>query len=145
DSGGPLYDLNGRLIGIHSRVGTNLQVNNNVPMTEYIEHCDQMLAGEFIGEGPFAKKPEKGKGFLGVSSEAHPSGGLKVTRVGTDTAAAEAGLVAGDVIRSLNEQAVDSKEALKEILKELAPGDEIRLEIERKGKSETLTFELGER
>ena len=145
DSGGPLFDLDGRLIAIHSRVGTNLQVNNHVPMSEYVEHWDAMLVGEFIGEGPFAKKPEKGKGFLGVATEPRDGGGLRVTKLGKETAAAKAGLAAGDVIVSLNGQALDSKERLKELLKEMAPGDEVVLEIDRAGETQTLTFELGER
>jgi serine protease Do len=145
DSGGPLFDLDGKLIAIHSRVGTNLQVNNHVPMSEYVEHWDAMLAGEFIGEGPFAKMPEKGKGFLGVATEPRDGGGLLVTKVGKETAAAEAGLAEGDVIVSMNGEALDSKDRLKELLKEMAPGDEVVLEIDRAGETQTLTFELGER
>ncbi|HSP43711.1 MAG TPA: trypsin-like peptidase domain-containing protein, partial [Luteolibacter sp.] len=145
DSGGPLFDLDGKLIAIHSRVGTNLQVNNHVPMSEYVEHWDELLAGEFIGEGPFAKKPEKGKGFLGVATEPRDGGGLLVTKVGEETAAKEAGLAEGDVILTLNGEALDSKDRLKELLKEMAPGDEVVLEIDRSGEKETLTFELGER
>lgn len=145
DSGGPLFDLDGKLIAIHSRVGTNLQVNNHVPMSEYVEHWDAMLAGEFTGEGPFAKKPEKGKGFLGVATEPRDGGGMRVTKLGKETAAAQAGLAVGDVIVSMNGEALDSKERLKELLKEMAPGDEVVLEIDRAGETQTLTFELGER
>ena len=145
DSGGPLFDLDGRLIAIHSRVGTNLQVNNHVPMSEYIDHWDEMLAGEFIGEGPFAQKPEKGKGFLGLVTEDREGGGLSVTKVGDNTTAKEAGVKEGDVLLSLNGDALDSRAKLKELLKEMAPGDEVTFEIERSGEKETLTFELGER
>ena len=145
DSGGPLFDLDGRLIAIHSRVGSNLQVNNHVPIREFLTHWERMLASEFIGEGPFAKMPEKGRGFIGVLTEAREGGGLVVTKVGDNTAASEAGITAGDVMISLNEEPLESKDRLKALLKEMAPGDEVVLVIERAGESKTLTFDLGER
>ncbi|MEI8180941.1 cation diffusion facilitator family transporter, partial [Aestuariivirga sp.] len=40
DSGGPLFNLQGQLIGIHSRVGTNLPMNMHVPMSVFLKHWD---------------------------------------------------------------------------------------------------------
>ena len=45
----------------------------------------------------------------------------------------------------LNGTPLESREQLQELLKEMAPGDEVALDMERGGKRETLTFELGER
>ena len=87
DSGGPLFDLTGRLVGIHSRVGQQLQVNMHVPMSEFIKNWDGLLKAEFVGEGPFAQKPVKGNGFLGLATEARPDGGLRVTKVGNKSPA----------------------------------------------------------
>jgi lysine N6-hydroxylase len=77
DSGGPLFDLDGKLVGIHSRVGQRTQENMHVPMREFVKNWDGMLKSEFIGEGPFAKRPEKGKGFLGIGTEPHVPEPLK--------------------------------------------------------------------
>jgi serine protease Do len=145
DSGGPLFDLTGKLAGIHSRVGQQLQVNMHVPMSQYLDHWEQLLGGEFVGEGPFAKKPVKGSGFLGLATEARPAGGLRVTKVGEETPAESAGVKEGDVLRSFNGRLLESRPQLQELLKELCAGDEIALEIQRGGKTETLTIELGER
>ncbi|MES2997577.1 MAG: trypsin-like peptidase domain-containing protein [Verrucomicrobiota bacterium] len=145
DSGGPLFDLAGRLIGIHSRVGAELQVNNHVPVDVFVEHWEAMLKGEFIGEGPFAKIPEKGTGFLGFISEGKPGGGLLVTKVGEKTPAAEAGIKAGDVIRTVNGKPLNQRAELQTLMKELAPGEEIACEIESDGKPQTITFNVGER
>jgi serine protease Do len=145
DSGGPLFDLTGKLIGIHSRVGQQLQVNNHVPMSVYLENWDGMLKSEFIGEGPFAKKPEKGTGFLGLASETRKEGGLKVTKVGKDCPAEKAGIKVGNALLTLNGTPLESREQMQALLKEMAAGDEIVLEVERDGKRETLTLELGER
>jgi serine protease Do len=145
DSGGPLFDLTGKLVGIHSRVGQKLQENMHVPMHVFSEHWEGMLKSEFIGEGPFAKKPVLGNGFLGFASEAHEGGGLKVTRVGEGTPAEKAGLQEGDVILKFNGGEVSGREQLRDKLKEMAIGDEVVLEITRDGKEKTLTFTLGER
>lgn len=145
DSGGPLFDLSGKLIGIHSRVGQQLQVNMHVPMTEFISNWEAMTKGEFIGEGPYAEKPEKGNGFLGLATEARPGGGLRVTKVGSKSPAEEAGIKEGDVLLKLNDVVLEKREQMQDLLKEMSAGDELTLETERDGKSKTHTLELGER
>lgn len=145
DSGGPLFDLEGRLIGIHSRVGEVLSQNMHVPMHEFIQHWDEMTRGEFVGDGPFAKKPEKGKGFFGLATEARPEGGLKVTKVGRESPAEKAGFKEGDVILKLNGKPLTTREELQDMIKEMAPGDKMALDLLKGGKAETLEMKLGER
>ncbi len=145
DSGGPLFDLQGRLIGIHSRVGQQLQVNMHVPTSVFVKNWDPMLKTEFIGEGPFAKKPEKGKGFLGLASEPYPDGGLKVTKVGKDTPAAQAGIKEGDVLLKLNGKELKTREMLQDMLKEMAEGDPLAFDATRDGKPLTFKLKLGAR
>lgn len=145
DSGGPLFDLGGRLIGIHSRVGEVLSQNMHVPVKEFIAHWDEMTRGDFVGEGPFAKKPEKGKGFFGLATEARSEGGLKVTKVGRESPAEKAGLKEGDVILKLNGKPLTTREELQEMIKEMAPGDKMALDLLKGGKAETLEMKLGER
>ena len=50
DSGGPLFDMNGELIGIHSRVGRRLAQNMHVPLQVFHTYWDLLEKGEFIGE-----------------------------------------------------------------------------------------------
>jgi serine protease Do len=145
DSGGPLFDLTGKLAGIHSRVGQQLQVNMHVPMRVFLDNWQGMADSQFIGEGPYAQQAEKGKGFLGLAAETHPEGGLRVSKVGKNTPAKSAGVKVGDILHSLNDTPLESRDQMRELLKELAPGDEVSFEIERGGKRETLIFELGER
>lgn len=145
DSGGPLFDMSGKLIGIHSRVGQQLQVNMHVPMTEFIANWDGMLKSEFIGEGPFAEKPKKGTGFLGLATEPRKEGGLRVTKVGNQSPAETAGIKEGDALLKLNGTALESREQMQDLLKEMSAGDELTVETERAGKPKTFNFELGER
>jgi serine protease Do len=144
DSGGPLFDLEGRLVGIHSRVGLNLEQNMHVPMREFRRHWDGLLAGEFIGEGPYAKRPEKGAGFLGVGTE-DTDDGLRVKKIGRESPAEEAEIKEGDLLLELNGEKIKNKEGFKELLAEMAPGDKVKLLIKRDGKEIEIELKLGER
>jgi serine protease Do len=144
DSGGPLFDMEGRLIGIHSRVGAVVGVNMHVPVKVFTENWDRMMKSEFIGEGPFAQKPKIGKGFLGVATK-DADGGIEVTKVGKKSPAEEAGIKEGDLLRTLNGEKLDSREKLQSILAELAEGDKLAFEITRDGKDETINLKLGAR
>lgn len=144
DSGGPLFDMEGRLIGIHSRVGPQLPVNMHVPIKVFTDGWERMLKSEFVGEGPFAQKPEKGKGFLGLATK-DTDAGLEVTKVGKKSPAEEAGIAEGDLLTSLNGEVLDSRERLKSILAELAAGDKLELKLKRDGKDETINLRLGAR
>jgi len=144
DSGGPLFDMEGRLIGIHSRVGAVVGVNMHVPVKVFTDNWDRMLKSEFIGEGPFAEKPVKGKGFLGLATKP-AEGGIEVTKVGKKSPAEEAGIKEGDLLRTLNSEKLDSREKLQSVLAELAAGDKLAFEITRDGKDETINLKLGAR
>jgi serine protease Do len=144
DSGGPLFDLAGRLIAIHSRVGPQLVVNMHVGIGVFQDNWDALLNSEFLGDGPFAKKPVKGNGYLGIATESSKNG-LKVTKVGDESSAQKAGVRSGDLLIKLNDTALQSREDLQAILKELSAGDEVRIEIRRSAETKTLTLKLDER
>lgn len=145
DSGGPLFDLNGRVIGIHSRVGSRIPENMHVPAREFLRQWDQLEEGEFVGEGPFVKRPEVGKAFLGILVEAREEGGVVIKRVGRESPAEKAGLKAGDVVLRFDDEVLSSRESLHDFLKEKAPDDRVTMVLLRDGKEETLTLKLGDR
>lgn len=144
DSGGPLFDLEGRLIGIHSRVSKTMEQNMHVPMREYVKHWDEMKENKFLGDGPFAKKPVKGTGFVGFGSS-DSEDGLLVGRVLKDGPADKAGIKVGDIVLKVDDQDIAGKEAFKAILKEKSAGDKIVLVIRRKGEEKTIELKLGKK
>jgi serine protease Do len=117
----------------------------HVPMREFQKHWDALAAGEFLGEGPFAKKPEKGKGFLGVAVEGREGQGVRVRRVGRESPAERAGIKSGDILLKMDGEALDSEEQFADLLKEKAPVDSVAFEMLRNGKTETLTLRLADR
>src|SRR6056297_2981088 len=52
DSGGPLFDLEGKLIAVHSRIGNDVADNLHVPVDHYDEHWDRLANGEAWGYLP---------------------------------------------------------------------------------------------
>jgi serine protease Do len=52
DSGGPLFDMHGRVIGIHSYISTSMAENFHVPITRYYEDWDGLAAGKDLGANP---------------------------------------------------------------------------------------------
>jgi serine protease Do len=145
DSGGPLFDMNGRLIGIHSRVGLNLQQNMHVPIREFQRHWGELLKSEFLGEGPFAKKPKKGTGFFGVGSEDTAEGKLRVTKIGRESPAESAGIKVNDVILKIDGKDIKNKEMMQDLLKEKAPDDKLVILLLRGDKEIEVTVRLAER
>lgn len=142
DSGGPLFDIHGRLIGIHSRVGQTLEQNMHVPVREFLKNWEEMKKEEFIGEGPFAQKPVA---YLGVGTEDREGGGVKVTVVGDDTPAAKAGIKEGDVILEVAGKKIEDKAMFSGEIKTHEPGAKVKLKILRDEKEIELEVELGEK
>lgn len=144
DSGGPLFDMSGELVAIHSRVGRRLAQNMHVPLQVFHAYWEMLEKGEFIGDGPFAKKPKPGTGFMGLAVK-DVDGGLEVTQVEPDYPAADAGIEVGDVLTSLNAMPLKSKEDLRARMKKFAEGDRVLLEFSRDGKVKSVGFNLVKR
>lgn len=144
DSGGPLFNMSGQLIGIHSRVGASREESMHVPLREFQAHWDELKAGDFIGNGGFAKKTVPGSGFLGLITEPSEEGGLSVTEVWEDGPADQAGLKVGDRILEIDGEAA-TPEGLREALGAIGEGDQILLKWKSGEKTEEKQITLSPR
>lgn len=87
---------------------------------------------------------ERQPGFLGVQFAAHPDGVI-INRVIEDTAASRAGLQEGDVLRSINNQAIGDMSAVPGIIGSFAAGDSVILRVLRDGNEKVIAATLGGR
>jgi len=122
DSGGPLLDTDGRVIGIHSRISEGIIENFDVPIDTYRDNWDRLAKGEIWG-GPQAP-------LLGVDGETAPQG-CKVTRVHQGFPAARARLELDDIITHLDGEVVTGMRSLRSIISKHKFGDEVTLSVLR--------------
>ena len=132
DSGGPLFDLEGKIIGIHSSIGQSLTNNNHAGVDGFREDWDRILAGETWGAlsmNPFAN-PEMPVLGIGMAMMRGVKGVI-VESVVSGSPAAAAGVRAGDVIRSLDGSAVSDGGELLQMLAKRQAGDRVKLGVAR--------------
>jgi serine protease Do len=136
NSGGPLLDADGRVIGINTMVSGDLSLA--VPSLA-VEH---FVAGE---------RPGGERGFIGVSGQVvllrradHPAGFL-LTEIAEGAPADRAGLIVGDVVVRVGGTPVTDQETLPGALLRLQPGAAIELDVLRGGEPRSFTVVPTER
>lgn len=129
DSGGPLYDIDGKVIGINSRIGPNTNWNFHVPVAQFRDNWDRLVAGEDWGGAVRVRNAA-----MGIDGEDHDHGCL-ITRVPDGMPAKQAGLKKGDIITKLNGKRVTGIIDLAQRIGARKPGDTIKLEILRGDKT----------
>lgn len=141
DSGGPLFNLEGEVIAIHSRIGRSVTANLHVPIKTYLVTWDRLVASESWG-GPRPNQVAAHiKPMLGVAGDTT----CRVTQVFPSSPAKLAGVKAGDVIRQFDGVAVDNFGQLATLLNKKRPGQTIKLLIARGDKTLDLKVRLGAR
>lgn len=136
DSGGPLFDMQGRVIGIHSRIGASTTWNFHVPISAYSQNWDRLVAAESWG-GP----PERGGAFLGVGGEDHEQG-CRVAEVTPNFPADKAGLKVGDIIVQFDKTDIRDFSDLLDAVRRRKPGDRVTIVILRGAQRLEKTVEL---
>ncbi len=146
DSGGPLFDMLGRVVGIHSRVSKKDEQNYHVTVRAFKRDWDRMLKGEVVKVDDSYAKVERKGGFLGVQRVPHPKGVL-ITGVVPNSPAAESGLRPGDVITHIDEEKVDSLHTFRALINGFGAGEKVTLSAIKRwdGGTKEVEVTLGER
>jgi len=145
DSGGPLFDLDGRVIGIHSRISTSLRQNFHVPITVFQDGWARLMNSEVWNRLAQGVVLREGGPFIGVQGAQNEQfgEGAQLSRVYPRTPAAEAGLRAGDVIVEFDRVPIGSFGDLSEVVSGLEPGDVVPLAVQRRGERLELEITIG--
>lgn len=151
NSGGPLLNAAGEVVAINSagipsgqNLGFAIEINAVKPLIEQLKN----------GDSPVEVRP-----FLGVSTvdiaelevadkdrfRITADQGAVVVTVQPGSAAAAAGLQEGDVVTALDGTDVTGSAQLRELIRAKRPGDDVALQIERRGTAQTLEAKLGSR
>ncbi len=143
NSGGPLLDLSGNVIGVNFATSSSAQnIGFVIPINRVKEIIDQYKQnGRII-------KPYIGVGFQTIDSalaqiQGVPQGAF-VRQVVSGSPADRAGIQTGDIITKLNGQALNDTNDLVSILNTLKIGQKVSVEVYRDGKTITLNITLVE-
>ena len=149
NSGGPLVDAHGRMIGINTAIISSTGGNIGIGLSIPSEIVLQIANGLFEGDG------ELSRGFLGVLPEdldptlAESFGlenakGALVARVTDNSPSSEVGMQRGDVILEVNGRTIENAADLRLKISFHSPGTEVRLLVLRDGKRFEQPIELGD-
>ncbi len=137
DSGGPLFDIDGRLIAIHSNIGFSLSQNRHVPLSTFVENWQRLLNGDrFGGEhlGGMLNNPERP--VIGALLEdAKKNTGAFIRSVVPLSPAEKAGLGPGDTVIRMGKQVIKNVADLMTAVDTHRVGDTLKLQV-RKGEDE---------
>ncbi|WP_382308823.1 S1C family serine protease [Herbiconiux sp. UC225_62] len=141
DSGGPLLDSDGEVVGIDTAAssGSTEIVGFAIPISTALDIAAQ------IEQGVETDTIEIGyPGFLGVEvGSSRTASGAVVAGVIAGTPAADAGLAAGDVVTGVNGSAVASGDQLSSVLAGMEPGEQVVLTwVDASGTTQQATVHL---
>ena len=151
NSGGPLVNLNGQVIGINTAIASNAQnIGFAIPINDV-----KGLIVQVLKTGKF-QRPYLGVRYVQLTSElakqygiGQTSGAYIIPAAISDQApivagspAEKAGLRAGDVIVKVNDDATSKTHSLTTLLNKYLPGDTVKLTVVRDGKTHTISATL---
>ncbi len=148
NSGGPLFDARGRVIGInsqiYSRTGGYQGMSFAIPIDVAVRVKEQILATGSVRHARLGVTVQELNQGLAESFRLDSPRGALVSGVAAGSAAEKAGLRAGDVVLALDGERIERSGDLAAMVGRSKPGDRVTLDVVRQGKRETLTAVLAE-
>ena len=142
NSGGPLINLKGEVVGVNTAVATGgmSSAANNVGFAIGVAEVQRVS----VILRSMAKGEKREQGYLGISLTDRRDGGsgAVVAEVQSDSPAGKAGLKVRDLVLAINDQPITGQDALIAIIRDSAPGDKITIEVERDGERKVFTATL---
>ncbi len=148
NSGGPLFNTRGEVVGINSQIysqtGGYQGLSFAIPIDVAYKIKEQLVATGTVKHARLGVTvQEVGQGFADAFKLESPEGAL-VSNVERGGAADKAGIKSGDVIRKLNGQPIVASGDLPAMLSVASPGDKVTLDVWRDGKIVQLAARLGD-
>ena len=147
NSGGPLFNMSGEVIGInsqiYSRTGGYQGLSFAIPIDVAVSVQDQIVKYGKVQRGRLGVSIQEVDQSLAESFGLSQPAGALISSVEKDSPAAQAGLEPGDVILSADGKEIQSSNELPPIIANIRPGTSARLQIWRKGKTQDIDVKVG--
>ena len=147
NSGGPLFNLAGEVIGINSQIysrsGGYQGLSFAIPIDVALRVKDQIVATGRASRARLGVTVQEVNQALAESFGLKRTEGALVVAVQPGSAAERAGLLPGDVILKFDGKPIGAANELSALVGQAAPGSKARLEVWRRGESKELSATLG--
>ena len=148
NSGGPLLNARGEVVGINSqifsRTGGYQGLSFAIPIDLASRVKDQIVATGKASHARLGVAVQEVNQTLADSFKLDKPEGALVSNVDAGSPADKAGLMTGDVIRKVNGQPIIASGDLPALIGQSTPGEKVTLEIWRQGQREELSAKLGD-
>ena len=150
NSGGPLVNLKGELVGINAQGQASQDGGTADGMAFSItSNYAKRISSEIIAKGKATH------GYLGASVKNSPAdtgsgssklipGGVEITSVASNSPASKAGLRTGDVVLEADGHAVTKSDELNGTVRAAAAGSDLKLKVKRGSSTQDITVTLGD-
>ena len=149
NSGGPMFDLNGNVIGINtaliSPTGGNIGLGFAVPAEQAKPVIDALMRGEHVRRGYIGVSLQTLEDDIAEAMGIPKNQGELIRGVTPGGPAARAGIQQGDVIVAVNGRPVTPDETLAYLVAQQPVGSRVPMTLIRNGQRMTVTVTLGER
>ena len=139
DSGGPLFNLEGDVIGINSQIWSGSDQNLHVSMAPFLRSWEAMKRGDTI-----TIWAQGGGGWIGISTQGAEEG-LLIGAIAPDSPAMKAGLKQGDVIVKVNNKKLAAPADFSELIKSHTVGQIVTLLVKTIQGQRVVEVKLGQR
>jgi len=148
NSGGPTFDVDGNVIGVNTAIfspsGGNVGIAFDIPAATVKAVVAQLRDHGAVTRGWIGVQIQPVTADIADSLGLKNARGALVAEPQSGSPAEKAGIKAGDVIVSVNGEAVNDARTLARRISALAPGTSVKLGVVRNGREEALTLTLGE-
>jgi serine protease Do len=148
DSGGPTFDLAGNVIGVNTMIfsptGASVGIAFAIPSSRAKPVIEQLKDRGSVARGWLGIHYQTVSPAIADSLKLEKPSGVLVADVQPGGPAAEAGLVAGDLVNSVNGETIGSARDFTRALDDTAPGSVVILGVAQKGNEKFITATVGE-
>jgi serine protease Do len=147
NSGGPSFDLYGRVVGVNSAIfspsGGSVGIGFDIPADVAAQVTKQLIAHGKVTRGYIGATVQDITPDIAESLGVKAHSGALVADVTADGPSAQAGLKSGDLVLSVDGQPITSASDLTRKVGLAHPGDAIHLQVRRDGRPQELTVRSG--